>query len=172
MPLSRVGPHGESRRPASRRADEYPPALFSIGAAALSAAPAPAPQIGAPTAQSTTQAFVIAANPLAAKGGAEVLERGGSAIDAAVAVQAMLSLVEPQSSGLGGGAFVTYLDGRNGKLTIYDGRETAPAGKDRDVHRGDGKKLELATQCFSGRSTGCPARSPCGPRKASMASAR
>ncbi|HEU4498451.1 MAG TPA: gamma-glutamyltransferase, partial [Sphingomicrobium sp.] len=52
--------------------------------------------------------FVIAANPLAARAGMEVLERGGSAVDAAIAVQAMLSLVEPQSSGMGGGAFITY----------------------------------------------------------------
>src|SRR5215218_172574 len=57
-----------------------------------------------------TQPFLIAANPLAARAGMEVLERGGSAVDAAVAIQAMLSLVEPQSSGIGGGAFMTYYD--------------------------------------------------------------
>ena len=72
--------------------------------------------------------FVIAANPLAAKAGLDVLQRGGSAADAAVAVQAALSLVEPQSSGIGGGAFMTYFDGRSGRIMVYDGRETAPAG--------------------------------------------
>src|SRR6185369_1236767 len=59
--------------------------------------------------------FVIAANPLAAQAGLNVLNKGGSAVDAAIAVQAMLSLVEPQSSGVGGGAFMTYLDGRTAK---------------------------------------------------------
>src|SRR5512139_360551 len=77
--------------------------------------------------QPAEQGFVIAANPLAARAGMEVLERGGSAIDAAIAVQAMLSLVEPQSSGLGGGAFMNYYDAGTKSLTIYDGREVAPA---------------------------------------------
>src|SRR5437588_567934 len=71
--------------------------------------------------------FVIAANPLAAQAGLNVLKRGGSAVDAAIAVQAMLSLVEPQSSGVGGGAFMTYYDGRTRKIMVYDGREIAPA---------------------------------------------
>src|SRR5438128_8134334 len=71
--------------------------------------------------------FVIAANPLAAQAGLNVLKRGGSAVDAAIAVQAMLSLVEPQSSGVGGGAFMTYYDGRTGKVVVLDGREVAPA---------------------------------------------
>ncbi|RYY32847.1 MAG: gamma-glutamyltransferase, partial [Sphingomonadales bacterium] len=70
--------------------------------------------------------FVAVANPLAAEAGMAVLRRGGSAADAAVAVQAMLSLVEPQSSGMGGGAFATYYDGKSRKITIYDGREAAP----------------------------------------------
>ena len=130
--------------------------LFALAAAACTAAPSAPPQV-APPATQAAQAFVIAANPLAAKAGAEVLERGGSAIDAAVAVQAMLSLVEPQSSGLGGGAFVTYLDGRTGQLTIYDGRETAPAGASAAMFLGsDGQPLDFATAVLSGRSTGVP----------------
>jgi gamma-glutamyltranspeptidase/glutathione hydrolase len=63
----------------------------------------------------------------------EVLERGGSAIDAAIAGQAMLSLVEPQSSGLGGGAFMNFYDARTKRLTIYDGREVAPGSNGNDV---------------------------------------
>jgi len=101
--------------------------------------------------------FVIAANPLAAKAGQDVLARGGSAIDAAIAVQAMLSLVEPQSSGLGGGAFLNYYDGKTGKLTIYDGRETAPAQASPTMFlEPDGKPLGYREAVTSGRATGVP----------------
>ena len=101
--------------------------------------------------------FVIAANPLAAQAGQDVLKRGGSAIDAAIAVQAMLSLVEPQSSGLGGGAFLTYYDGASGKLTVYDGRETAPAQASPTMFLGpDGKPLGYREAVTSGRATGVP----------------
>lgn len=100
---------------------------------------------------------MIAANPLAARAGMEVLERGGSAVDAAVAVQAMLSLVEPQSSGLGGGAFMNYYDAASRKLTIYDGRETAPAQASARMFLGsDGKPLSFRTAVLSGRATGVP----------------
>ncbi len=100
---------------------------------------------------------MIAANPLAARAGQEVLARGGSAIDAAIAVQAMLSLVEPQSSGVGGGAFLTYYDGSSGKLTVYDGRETAPAQASPTMFLGpDGKPLGFRDAVVSGRATGVP----------------
>ena len=72
--------------------------------------------------------MIAAANPLAVKAGADVLRRGGSAADAAIAAQLVLGLVEPQSSGLGGGAFVVWYDAQSGKLTTLDGRETAPSG--------------------------------------------
>ena len=82
----------------------------------------------APAAQAAREApFVVAANPLAAQAGIEVLKRGGSAVDAAIAVQAMLSLVEPQSSGIGGGAFLTYYNASTTQVSVYDGREVAPA---------------------------------------------
>lgn len=71
--------------------------------------------------------FVSAANPYAVEAGAAILSRGGSAVDAAVAVQAVLGLVEPQSSGLGGGAFLMVYDPATRRLETYDGRETAPA---------------------------------------------
>ncbi len=87
----------------------------------------------------------------------EVLERGGSAVDAAIAVQAMLSLVEPQSSGLGGGAFVNYYDAATRKLTIYDGREIAPAQATPGMFLdSDGKPLPFDTAVLSGRATGVP----------------
>src|SRR4029453_1736201 len=116
--------------------------------ATVSAKDAPQPQ---------QQGFVIAANPLAARAGIEVLERRGSAVDAAVAVQAMLSLVEPQSSGLGGGAYMNFYDASTKKLSIYDGREVAPAqatpGMFLDVA---GKPLPFDQAVLSGRATGVP----------------
>ena len=101
--------------------------------------------------------FVIAANPLAARAGMEVLERGGGAADAALAVQAMLSLVEPQSSGMGGGGFLNYFDAATGKITIYDGRETAPAQASATMFLdAAGKPLPFGQAVVSGRATGVP----------------
>ena len=103
------------------------------------------------------QPFVIAANPLAARAGMDVLERGGSAADAALAVQTMLSLVEPQSSGVGGGAFLNYYDAATGEITIYDGREKAPAQASRTMFLDNsGEPLDFRTAVTSGRSTGVP----------------
>jgi gamma-glutamyltranspeptidase/glutathione hydrolase len=105
----------------------------------------------------STEPFVIAANPLAAQAGINVLKRGGSAVDAAIAVQAMLSLVEPQSSGVGGGAFMTYFDARTRKITVYDGREVAPAQANAGMFLdGAGKPLPFDTAVLSGRATGVP----------------
>lgn len=70
--------------------------------------------------------MIAAANPLAAKAGYDMLKRGGAAIDAAIAAQAVLTLVEPQSSGIGGGGFMLYWDNESRRLTSWDGRETAP----------------------------------------------
>ena len=120
-----------------------------------SCAAAPPPQ--APPAARAAPSFVIAANPLAAQAGRNVLARGGSAVDAAIAVQAMLSLVEPQSSGVGGGAFMTYFDARNRKLTIFDGREVAPAQANAAMFLDStGKPLPFDTALLSGRATGVP----------------
>ncbi|NBS82162.1 MAG: gamma-glutamyltransferase, partial [Betaproteobacteria bacterium] len=79
--------------------------------------------------------MAVTANPLATKAGCEVLRDGGSAIDAAVAVQMVLGLVEPQSSGLGGGAFMLHYDAASKKIQSYDGRETAPAAATEDYLR-------------------------------------
>ncbi len=104
-----------------------------------------------------SEPFVVAANPLAAQAGIEVLRRGGSAVDAAIAVQAMLSLVEPQSSGLGGGAFMTFFDAGTGKISIYDGREVAPAQASESMFlRPDGTPLPFGEAVLSGRATGVP----------------
>jgi len=135
--------------------------LFVKLAAALSlaglgsCAAAPAPQRAAVV--TTIEPFVIAANPLAAQAGANVLKRGGSAVDAAIAVQAMLSLVEPQSSGMGGGAFLHFYDAPTRKTLVYDGREVAPAQASEGMFLGaDGKPLAFDAAVLSGRATGVP----------------
>jgi gamma-glutamyltranspeptidase/glutathione hydrolase len=103
------------------------------------------------------QIFVAAANPLAAEAGMAVMRRGGSAVDAAIAVQAMLSLVEPQSSGLGGGAFLTFYDAPSGNVTVYDGRETAPAGATPDMFLTEGgDPIPFREAVVGGRATGVP----------------
>ncbi len=100
--------------------------------------------------------FVAAANPLAVEAGLKVLREGGSAVDAAVAVQAVLGLVEPQSSGLGGGAFMMVFDARTGEVTSYDGRETAPAAATPGLFFENGAPLDFGDAVLSGRSTGAP----------------
>jgi len=105
----------------------------------------------------SAEPFAIAANPLAARAGLNVLRRGGSAVDAAIAMQAMLSLVEPQSSSVAGGAFITYLDGRTGKLSVYDGREVAPAQATPGMFLDTaGRPLPFNAAVVSGRATGVP----------------
>jgi gamma-glutamyltranspeptidase/glutathione hydrolase len=100
--------------------------------------------------------MVAAASPLAAQAGVEVLERGGSAVDAAVAVQMVLGLVEPESSGIGGGAFMLHWSEQEKKLRSYDGRETAPAAARPDRFIKDGKPLAFMDAAVGGRSVGVP----------------
>jgi len=129
---------------------------LSIAALTIGAAP-PAPIRTAPARVAAAEPFAIAANPLATRAGLNVLKRGGSAVDAAIAIQAMLSLVEPQSSGVGGGAFMTYFDAKTGKITVYDGREVAPAQAVSTMFLdASGKPLPFNTAVVSGRATGVP----------------
>ena len=101
--------------------------------------------------------MVAAANPYAAQAGAEILTEGGSAVDAAIAVQAVLTLVEPESSGLAGGAFMLHWSPKDKKLDAYDGRETAPAGATPGMFLDDGgKPLGIIPAVLSGRSIGAP----------------
>ncbi|MBX9575251.1 MAG: gamma-glutamyltransferase family protein [Caulobacteraceae bacterium] len=138
-------------------------ALITLASAALMAASA----CGAvPTAPPATQVlpspppargpFVSAASPLAVEAGMKVLREGGSAVDAAVAVQAVLGLVEPQSSGLGGGAFMMHYDAETGDITSFDGRETAPAAATPELFYENGRPLGFRDAVLSGRSTGVP----------------
>lgn len=103
-----------------------------------------------------TQKFAVAAaNPLATDAGYQVLKAGGSAIDAAIAVQMVLTLVEPQSSGIGGGAFLLHFDGKN--VDAFDGRETAPAAADENLFiKADGKPMAFIEGVVGGRSVGVP----------------
>ena len=106
--------------------------------------------------QATGPWAVVAAHPLATEAGADVLSAGGSAVDAAVAVQAMLTLVEPQSSGLGGGAFMLHYDASAETLTAWDGRETAPASARGDLFMRDGRPMGFYDAVTSGYSVGVP----------------
>ena len=115
--------------------------------------------VAAARAETRPSAMVAAANPAAVEAGLSVLRAGGTAMDAAVAVQAMLGLVEPQSSGLGGGSFLVYYDAKTHKVTAYDGRETAPAGATPELFLGaDGKPMSFSEAVLSGplgRGSGC-----------------
>ena len=104
-----------------------------------------------------TKWMVAVANPHAALAAANILKAGGTAIDAAISAQFMLGLVEPQSSGLGGGAFLVYFDAKSGKLTTLDGRETAPmAATPRLFQDDNGKPLKFFNAVIGGRSVGTP----------------
>jgi gamma-glutamyltranspeptidase/glutathione hydrolase len=112
---------------------------------------------GGGSAAAAERQMVVAAHPLAADAGIEVLRDGGNAVDAMVAIQAVLGLVEPQSSGLGGGAFLVYYDAASGELTTFDGRETAPAAAGGDYFTGmDGEPLPFWDAVVGGRSVGVP----------------
>lgn len=120
----------------------------------------PAPELGSGyrsdlVTQHAERHMAAAANPLAAEAGREMLRQGGSAIDAAIAMQAVLTLVEPQSSGIGGGAFIMLWDGKT--VHAYDGRETAPAGAtERLFLKAGGTPMAFPEAQIGGRSVGTP----------------
>ena len=101
-------------------------------------------------------AMVSAGNPYASEAGMEMLKAGGSAIDAAIATHLVLGLVEPQSSGLGGGAFILHFERTSGDMAFYDGRETAPAGATVDMFMGDDGVLGFLDSVQSGHAVGAP----------------
>lgn len=133
-----------------------PPASPAVQAVALPAAPEVASGYRQGLATSyADKHMAAAANPLATEAGRTILRAGGTAIDAAVAMQAVLTLVEPQASGIGGGAFIMYWDGK--KVQAYDGRETAPAGADEKLFlRPDGTPMSFSEGQIGGRSVGTP----------------
>lgn len=119
-------------------------------------APEAATGTSARTLATATRHMISAASPQAAEAGRAMLRAGGSAIDASIAAQLVLGLVEPQSSGLGGGAFILHHDGRTGELTTYDGREQAPAAARPDRFLRDGRPIPYDTAVHSGLSVGVP----------------
>ncbi|MCB8822289.1 gamma-glutamyltransferase [Microvirga rosea] len=135
--------------------------LACVPVMSLAVAQPLAPSPEAPTGRSAksvtaaTKDMVAAANPLAAQAGREILAAGGSAVDAAIAVQLVLNLVEPQSSGIGGGAFMVFWDGQS--MTTLDGREVAPAAAKPERFLGpDGKPMKFYEAVVGGRSVGVP----------------
>jgi len=100
--------------------------------------------------------MVAAAHPLAAEAGRHILREGGTAVDAAIAVQAVLSLVEPQSSGIGGGALLLHWDAAAHRVSAWDGRETAPAAAMPDLFLRDGRPLAFHAAAVGGRAVGVP----------------
>lgn len=107
------------------------------------------------TSATAVRHMAAAANPLAAEAGREILRAGGSAVDAAIAMQMVLTLVEPQSSGIGGGAFLLHWDGQ--RVQSYDGRETAPMAADENLFvTPQGRAMGFVEAVIGGRSVGVP----------------
>lgn len=132
-------------------------AMFSTGAAAQAIMPEHASSWSAKEVVSAQRHLVVAAHPRAVAAGMAMLEAGGSAVDAAIAVQMVLNLVEPQSSGLGGGAFLLYHAARTRRLEAYDGRETAPAAaRPERFLDAAGKPLAFFDAVVGGRAVGVP----------------
>jgi gamma-glutamyltranspeptidase/glutathione hydrolase len=135
--------------------------FLSVNASAQQASDTVAPERGTGFADAKrveTKSFMVAAaNPLAADAGREVIAKGGNAIDAMVAVQTVLGLVEPQSSGLGGGSFLVYYDAASKTLTTFDGRETAPMEATPKLFLdAQGQPLKFMDAVVGGRSVGTP----------------
>jgi gamma-glutamyltranspeptidase/glutathione hydrolase len=99
---------------------------------------------------------IVATHKLATDAGLEMLRKGGSAVDAAVAAQAVMGLVEPQSSGIGGGSFLVLWNAKAKRVETYDGRETAPASATPDMFMKDGKPMGYPEAVLGGRSVGIP----------------
>lgn len=118
--------------------------------------PEAASGLGSHQLTSAKRQMVAAANARAAAAGREMLRAGGSAIDAAIATQLVLNIVEPQSSGIGGGAFILYWDKAQAALQVYDGRETAPASAQPGRFMKDGKPMPFGEAVRSGLSIGVP----------------
>ena len=137
-----------------------PPTTIGVAKEARATPEAVTPRVTLALNQSSTEAakhMVAAANPLAAKAGLEILRAGGSAVDAAIATQLVLNVVEPQSSGIGGGAFLMHYDAKTRDIEAYDGREKAPAAATEDMFlKPDGSRPKFHDVVTGGLSVGVP----------------
>jgi gamma-glutamyltranspeptidase/glutathione hydrolase len=132
-------------------------ALLMTGMSVVSAQPEAASGFQRKPEVRGTRLMVATANPYASRAGFVILEQGGSAVDAAIAAQLVLGLTEPQSSGIGGGAFLLHFDARKRAVTAWDGRETAPAAASETLFAGpDGKPVPFFDAVVGGRSVGVP----------------
>ena len=125
-----------------------------LGALLLGLASLPAAR--AQSASGGAAAVLAVPDALAAEVGREVFERGGNAVDAAVAAQFVLGFVEAPETGIGGGGFLLYRDAASGSLHLYDGRETAPLAARPERFRWLGLRAPFAAAVISGRSVGVP----------------
>ena len=153
-----AGPSLAQKQPQGPAQTESPTASPGQASDAVQPESGSAPAPGSKRAPVTVKSrMVAAANPLAAKAGFDILAKGGSAIDAMVTTQLVLNLVEPQSSGIGGGAFLVYYDAGEGRLTTFDGRETAPAAATPKLFLdASGVPLKFYDAVVGGRSVGTP----------------
>ena len=134
--------------------------LASTGFAACTAPQATTPQASAPVASGewrlSGRAMISAADQRAVEAGLDAMRAGGSAVDAAIAAHAVLGLVEPQSSGIGGGGYMVVYDRKSNTTTVFDGRETAPAAATADYFTVNGQNLGFVQAILSGKSVGTP----------------
>lgn len=135
--------------------------VLSRPLSAVAAGTQPPPETASGRTSATTvysdKDMAVTANPLASNAAADILARGGSAVDAAIAAQMVLNVVEPQSSGIGGGGFLLVYDERTRRLRVFDGRETSPKAVDEKLFTsGNGKRLKFFDAVDSGLSVGVP----------------
>ena len=128
----------------------------SVSAQEVRPAPEPPSGVASKSLVVANRHMVVAAEPAAAEAGREILRQGGSAVDAAIAAELVLGLVEPQSSGLGGGAFLVLWDAKTRAVKSFDGRETAPAAAKPDRFLQGGKPMTFRDAVHSGLSVGVP----------------
>lgn len=132
-------------------------ALFFLSALALAASAQTGSYLPSRPPAHAKHYMVAAAHPLAVAAGLTMLDKGGNAIDAAIATQLVLNLVEPHASGLGGGAFLLFYDAKQNAIRAYDGRETAPEAVTPALFIGpDGKPMAFGDAVIGGRPVGVP----------------